>query len=106
MNSSLPVPPEPLELKKMLKVTLALNNNNIKILLTGNRIPAYLWSNSRWKVFLSRNGWTWQEFLKFISNNVDLIADWINGKSSWEDFISKLEEKIYSYKPLRDTKIL
>lgn len=106
MNSSLPVPPEPLELKKMLKVTLALNNNNIKILLTGNRIPAYLWSNSRWKVFLSRNGWTWQEFLKFISNNVDLIAEWINGKSSWEDFISKLEEKIYLYKPLRDTKIL
>jgi len=106
MSASLPFPNEPLDLKKKLKITLEVNNNNYKSLLIGNRLPAYLWSKSNWKNYLIRNGWTWQEFLKFFSDNIEIVSDWVTDKISWGDFIMRISQKIYTYKPLRDMKII
>ncbi len=106
MSENLPFPSEPEELRKLLEINLKINNNNLKSLLVGNRLPAYLWSKSNWKTYLIRNGWSWQEFLRFFSENIDLVADWVNGKISWGDFIMRLSKKIYLYKPLRDMKII
>lgn len=92
---------EPLWIKEMIK-----NLNNIlrtedlgsksKSVLIYNKLPQYLWSV--WRDDLRRFNITWQDFLKLLSKNSELVINWaVNETLSWEDLINSLKKIILHY---------
>lgn len=92
---------EPLWIKEMIK---SLNNilkaeeleDRSKSVLIYNKLPQYLWS--AWKDELRRFNITWQEFLKLLSKNSELVINWaINETIKWEDLVNSLKKIISQY---------
>lgn len=61
-----------------------------------NKIPQYIWSV--WGKSLRRFGISWQEFLKIVSENNDLLVKWaLYDQVGWDDVINKLKSDLLSY---------
>ena len=98
---SLKFPPEPMSLKKLMKDLMKRYSGeewDVKdfIAWVGNKLPAYLWTKYYWKYILSREGWTWQSFLKFLSRRTDEIVKWINDEISWSQLINDIMNDLRS----------
>jgi len=50
-------------------------------------MPKYLWDE--WKGELKPRGFTWQKFLKLLSQRTDAILLWHKGAYTWERFIEE-----------------
>ena len=92
---SICVPPEPLTLKKSIKDLMDKYSSERwhadKFLVWfGNRIPSYLWTECRWKYPLTKEGWTWQSFLKLLSKRTDNFVRWARGELNWESLINEI----------------
>jgi len=95
-------PPEPEKIKKeILELRSHLGEGegidwDSLAAWAGNRIPSYLWTESRWKNVLGKRGFTWQRFLKLMKYHTRDMALWMTGRISWEEFVQKLIEDIKS----------
>jgi hypothetical protein len=91
---------EPVEIKEAIKnLSKLLSTKGGKDVSKGalvfNKLPQYLWSS--WGNDLKSLGITWQEFLKIISKNSNLIIKWaVNDEISWDELIKRFEELIMS----------
>ncbi len=91
---------EPLWIKEMIKSLNRLFEvgelrGKPKGVLIYNKLPQYLWSV--WGDELKRLNITWQDFLKIISKNSDLIVDWaVREAVGWEKLLNGLRESIIS----------
>jgi len=98
---SLSAPPEPTDLKKLMRDLIRRYANgdwDVKDFLAwvGNKLPAYLWTRCGWKHTLSREGWTWQSFLKFLSKRTDDVVKWVNDELDWNQLVNRLLEDLRS----------
>jgi len=82
---------EPVEIKEAIKnLSKLLSTKGGKDVSKGalvfNKLPQYLWSS--WGNDLKKLGITWQEFLKIISKNSNLIVKWaVNDEISWDELL-------------------
>ncbi|HUV02327.1 MAG TPA: hypothetical protein VMW67_02595 [Desulfobacteria bacterium] len=81
----LPVPPEPVELKKEAR-------RNLYSLKLTHKLPSYLWKEGGWSENFKREGCNWQCFLRFHSRVGQEVDEWIIGDISWKELINKLED--------------
>jgi len=98
---------EPVEIKEAIKNLSRLLSTKGKDLSKGvlvfNKLPQYLWSS--WGNDLKNLGITWQEFLKIISKNSNLIVKWaVNDEISWDELIKRFEELIISQRGVESKK--
>jgi hypothetical protein len=87
-------PAEPMELKnRIIRIKAALSSGSridweSATVWIGNSLPKHLWEN--WKRELSKNGFTWQKFLKFMKYHTEDVILWSNEEISWKDFVEKV----------------
>lgn len=100
-NNELPVPPEPLEVKKdilELKSILGKESSSIDwdplAAWAGNKVPSYLWKECKWKDILEAEGYTWPSFLRLLKYHTRDMVLWMNGDITWAVFIKTLKESI------------
>ena len=78
-------PPEPLDIKKALRILLESQGKAKYIVFAGNQLPKYLWDH--WSEELHRLGLKWQDLLQALSRNTDKALAWIAGETSWKELI-------------------
>jgi hypothetical protein len=90
----IPVPPEPVELKREAKAQKKGTDWNMDslVLWSGNRLPSYLWNEGEWDEIFKREGCDWQCFLKVLSWHKREIIEWARDGISWGELINKIED--------------
>ncbi|MEM4499092.1 MAG: hypothetical protein QXH57_03150 [Sulfolobales archaeon] len=92
---------EPVWIKEMVKslskfLTAEESKSRSRGVLIYNKLPQYLWG--AWSDDLKKLNISWQDFLKILSKNSELIINWaVNETIRWDELISKLEEILISY---------
>ncbi len=93
MNIKLPRPPEPQDLKeewkKMLRDDPQLALASIK---QGTWFTKPYWDS--YKVVLKAQGVTWQNHMEAYGLSQYKFIEWIEGRESWDNVISFLEEQL------------
>lgn len=98
MKRQLPVPPEPLDAKERILAVRARLGPGRDVdwdplaVWFGNRIPSYLWR--RWKAELTKEGFTWQRFLRLMKYRTDDLILWANGTLPWESFVRRVIDSL------------
>lgn len=96
----LPIPDEPLELKReavewlrSLGVTEEdpLRNSHL-IMWIWNKVAGYLWAN--WKGILEEYGFNWQKFQKILPISKNSVRKWATGEYLWEKVVSEIEKNM------------
>ena len=96
----LPIPPEPIEVKKYILEVKSMLRKESGIdwkplaAWAGNKIPSYLWTDCKWKNILKAEGFTWQSFLKLLKHHTKDMVLWMNGKITWVEFVKTFKESI------------
>jgi len=90
----LPVPPEPVELKREAKAQKKGTNWNMDslVLWYGNRLPSYLWNEGGWSETFKRERCNWQCFLKVLSWHKRELIEWARDGIGWDELINKIED--------------
>jgi len=90
----LPIPPEPVELKREAKARKKGTDWKMDslVLWSRNRLPSYLWNEGGWSEIFKREGCNWQCFLKVLSWQKREIIEWVRDGVSWEELIHKIED--------------
>lgn len=92
---------EPVLIKEMVKsLSKLMKTEDIKSKQKGvliyNKLPQYLWN--AWGEDLRRLNITWQDFLRLLSKNSEVIVDWaVNETITWDELINELRRIILSY---------
>ncbi|MEM1681008.1 MAG: hypothetical protein QXZ56_07370 [Sulfolobales archaeon] len=92
---------EPIWIKEMIKNLNKLliteeSKSKSRGVLIYNKLPQYLWS--AWGDDLKRLNISWQDFLKILSRNSELIIDWaVNETVRWDELLNRLEGILLSY---------
>ncbi len=61
-----------------------------------NKIPQHIWSV--WGNTLKRLGISWQEFLKIVAENNDLLVKWaLYNQIRWDDVLNKIKSDVLAY---------
>lgn len=91
MKINLPIPPEPISVRKRFKEELEkgsrLMQANIK---QGTWIASPLWTQYGWGNILKSYGFSWQKFMEAVRDNYYSFIQWINGEKSWNETIGDL----------------
>lgn len=102
-NIEISIPSEPMEIKAQILEYMKRSGSGSSgidwdslALWYGNPIPSYLWKNCGWKNVLSKQGFTWQKFLKKMKYRTEDALLWVKGSITWEDFAKKVIESIDS----------
>ena len=101
---SLPVPEEPIEIKKRAldkcedpSWSLIDRYSVINFFtLSANFLPKYLWSS--WREELKRMGIPWQLFLRAVSACDRDVERWVEGALSWNDLVQSIERALLRVK--------
>ena len=80
----LPVPPEPVELKREAE-------RNRYAFKAKHKLPSYLWKEEGWSEIFKKEGCNWQCFLKVYSWVGRDVDKWFMDEISWNELISKIE---------------
>jgi len=97
MNTKLPIPREPIEIKDYIKYLekleegsdIAWDSLNVWY---GNKLPKCLWD--QWQKQLKNEGFTWQIFLKVLKYRTDKFILWAKGMITWTQLVIDVEEII------------
>jgi hypothetical protein len=96
----LPIPPEPVEVKKYILEAKSMLGKESDIdweplaAWAGNKIPSYLWKDCKWKNILTAEGFTWQSFLRLLKYRTADMILWMNGHITWVKFVEVFKEFI------------
>lgn len=85
----LPIPQEPIEVKKELKEILnrPLGKATIK---QSTWIAAPLWKDAGWGKILKAHNINWQKFMTIVREHYYYWLDWIEDRKSWREVMIEL----------------
>jgi len=106
MDTDLPIPPEPKEIKEFIKrhrerlsSVPDINHDSLAVWYL-NKLPSYLWRY--WKYSLESMGYTWQKFVKVMKYATDDIIDWaLYDNLEWGELVKKLSRLLERYASVR-----